>query len=134
MKRVILAALALAQLAPSALAARQSSPVVAWKTASFGTVLATRGHLALYTWRKEPAGTIRCTGSCAKAWPPLIVPAGASVAKHVAGVKGTFGTIKRPDGRTQVTFAGRALYTYESDTPAKILCNGVDGWFVVRVH
>ena len=33
-----------------------------------------------------------------------------------------------------MTFAGRALYTYESDTPAKILCNGVDGWFVVRVH
>ena len=133
MKRVVPAALALALLVPSARAASQSSPVVVWKTASFGTVLATRGHLALYTWRKERAGTIRCTGSCAKAWPPLVIPAGASVAKHVAGVKGTFGTIRRPDGRKQVTFAGRPLYTYESDTPTKILCNGVDGWFVVRV-
>ena len=120
--------LALALLAPSA-----PSPVVAWKTKSFGTVLATPGHLALYTWRREPRGTIRCTGSCAKAWPPLIVSAGAAVPKHVAGVKGAFATITRPDGRRQVTFAGRALYTYEDDTPTKILCDGVDGWFVVRV-
>ena len=56
------------------------------------------------------------------------------VAKHVAGVMGTFGEIMRPDGRTQVTYAGQPLYTYHADTPTKILCNGVDGWFVVRAH
>ena len=58
----------------------------------------------------------------------------AAGAKHVTGVMGTFGEIKRPDGQTQVTYAGHPLYTFHGDTPTKILCNGVDGWFVVRVH
>ena len=35
---------------------------------------------------------------------------------------------------TQGTFNGHPLYTYHGDTPTKILCNGVDGWFVVKVH
>jgi len=54
------------------------------------------------------------------------------VAKHVAHAMGTFGTIVRPDGRTQVTFDGRPLYTFHGDTTTKILCNGVDGWFVAK--
>ena len=56
------------------------------------------------------------------------------VVKHVAGVMGTFGEITRPDGRTQVTYNGRPLYTFHADSATKILCNGVDGWYVVRVH
>ena len=56
------------------------------------------------------------------------------VVKHVAGVIGTFGETMRPDGRTQVTYNGHPLYTYHGDSPTKILCNGVDGWFVVRAH
>jgi hypothetical protein len=31
-----------------------------------------------------------------------------------------------------VTLNRRPLYTYSGDTPTKILCNGVDGWFVVK--
>jgi predicted lipoprotein with Yx(FWY)xxD motif len=52
----------------------------------------------------------------------------------VAGVMGTFGEIMRADGRTQVTLDGRPLYTFHDDSPTKILCNGVDGWFVVKAH
>ena len=67
-----------------------------------------------------------------KEWPPLTVPKGTMIAKHVMGAMGTFGTIRRPDGRTQVTLNRRPLYTYVGDTRTKILCDGVDGWFVVR--
>jgi predicted lipoprotein with Yx(FWY)xxD motif len=127
--------LAAATVAMTAFAAPTATgPVVKLKTAKFGNVLATRGHLALYTWNKEKAGTIKCTGACLKAWPPLTIPKGTMAPKHIAGVMGTFGEITRPDGRTQVTFNGRALYTYSGDTPTKILCNGVDGWFVVKAH
>jgi predicted lipoprotein with Yx(FWY)xxD motif len=130
---VLLSVLAAALAAPAAAAPhRDAKPVIAWKTARFGTILATKGHLALYTWRKEPRGKVRCTGACAKAWPPLLVPKGTMVARHVPHVMGTFGTIRRPDGRTQVTIDGHPLYTYVDDSPTKILCNGVDGWFVRR--
>src|SRR6266516_7135288 len=115
-------------------AARDAAPVVKWKTAKFGPVLATKAHLALYTWKTERDKKVHCTGACAKAWPPLTIAKGTMVAKHVAGVMGTFGEITRPDGTTQVTLDGRPLYTYHGDSPTKILCNGVDGWFVVRVQ
>jgi|SRR5579884_1113119 len=131
---LLLVLVAAASTAAAALASpsREAQPVVVWKTAKFGEILATKGHLALYTWKKEGVGKVRCTGACASMWPPLTVPTGTMVARHVPHGMGTFGTIKRPDGRTQVTFDGRPLYTYSGDTPTKILCNGVDGWFVAK--
>jgi predicted lipoprotein with Yx(FWY)xxD motif len=131
---LLVLAVTAATLAAAALAAsrHEAQPVVVWKTTKFGEILATKGHLALYTWKKEGVGKVRCTGACASMWPPLTVTAGTMVAKHVPHAMGTFGTIKRPDGRTQVTFEGRPLYTYSGDTPTKILCNGVDGWFVAK--
>ena len=132
---LLLAFVAAAAIAPQVMAAtRDANPVVKWKAPKFGPILATKGHLALYTWKTESDKKVHCTGACAKAWPPLTIAKGTMVAKHVAGVMGTFSEIMRPDGRTQVTYTGRPLYTYHGDTPTKILCNGVDGWFVVRVH
>jgi predicted lipoprotein with Yx(FWY)xxD motif len=137
MRRLIipLLVIAAAVVAASAFASiRNTGPVVKWKTASFGSVLATKGHLALYTWNQEKVRTVKCTGSCAKTWPPLTIPHGTMAPKHIAGVMGTFGEVMRPDGATQVTYNGHALYTFHGDTATKILCNGVDGWFVVKVH
>jgi predicted lipoprotein with Yx(FWY)xxD motif len=137
MRRLALPLLVLvaAALAASALASTDvTGPVVKWKTAQFGSILATKGHLALYTWNQEKALKVKCTGACAKTWPPLTIPHGTMAPKHIAGVMGTFGEVMRPDGKTQVTFNGHALYTFHGDTPTKILCNGVGGWFVVKVH
>jgi predicted lipoprotein with Yx(FWY)xxD motif len=105
------------------------------KTQAFGNVLVTRGNRALYYWtpEKRNPGKIVCTGQCARAWPPLIVPKGVQVPRKLAGFKGTFGTIKRPDGRRQLTYNRLPLYTYAHEGPGQVLCNDVDGWFVVRV-
>jgi len=137
MRRLALSLLVLvaAALAASALASTNvTGPVVKWKTSQFGSILATKGHLALYTWNQEKALKVKCTGACAKTWPPLTIPHGTMAPKHIAGVMGTFGEVMRPDGKTQVTFNGHPLYTFHGDTPTKILCNGVDGWYVVKVH
>lgn len=137
MRRLALPLLVLAAafLAASALGSPNASgPVVKLKTATFGSILATPGHLALYTWNKEKGLKVKCTGSCAKTWPPITIPHGTMAPKHIAGVMGTFGEVMRPDGKTQVTYNGHPLYTFHGDTATKILCNGVDGWFVVKVH
>jgi predicted lipoprotein with Yx(FWY)xxD motif len=99
-----------------------------------GEVLTTGGKQAIYVWNKEPKGKIRCTGSCAKAWPPVLVKAGVVVPMHVKGVMGEFGTIRRAGGKRQLTFNRRALYTYAHEKPGQVLCNDVDGWFAVKVH
>jgi hypothetical protein len=54
------------------------------------------------------------------------------VPRKLPGFKGVFGTIRRPGGRLQLTYNRLPLYTYAHEGPGQILCNDVDGWFVVR--
>jgi predicted lipoprotein with Yx(FWY)xxD motif len=98
-----------------------------------GEVLTTANKQAIYVWNSEPKGKIRCTGACAKAWPPVIVKKGVTVPMHYAGIKGDFGTIRRADGTRQLTLNKRALYTYAHEKPGQVLCNDVDNWFAVKV-
>ena len=134
----LVAALALGlSLSSAAMAdrAKTAAPVIKLNDKTFGEILSTRGRQALYYWNveKEANGRVRCTGACAKAWPPLFVRSAASVPKRLAGIAGAFGTIRRPDGRLQVTHRGLPIYTYAHEGPNQVLCNDVDGWFVVRV-
>ncbi len=108
-------------------------PVIRLKNPDFGYILTTRSKLPLYFWNREKDFKIRCTGQCARVWPPVLLGKGQSMPRRLAGVKGTFGAIKRPDGRRQVTYNKRPLYAYHNDPPNKVLCDNVDGWFVVRV-
>jgi predicted lipoprotein with Yx(FWY)xxD motif len=55
------------------------------------------------------------------------------VRKHVAGISGAFGVVRRPNGRLQLTHKGLPVYTYAHEGPRQVLCNNVDGWFVVRL-
>jgi predicted lipoprotein with Yx(FWY)xxD motif len=137
---VALASLALAAAALQATSAmsapaRATAPVVVLKDRSFGHILARRDHQALYFWQveKSAGGKIHCTGQCARLWPPLIVKSASAVPRHIAGAAGTFGTVRRADGRLQVTYKKLALYTYVHEGPNQVLCNNVNGWFVVRV-
>ena len=131
---LLAAALAALVLAAAPMAAAPP-PVVKLSTKRFGEVLARRDKLPLYYWtvEKRAGGKIRCAGACAKAWPPLLVPKGARVTAKIAGIRGRFGTIRRPGGRRQLTFRGLALYSYIHDSPGVVLCDNVGGWFVVRV-
>lgn len=134
MKRIALATLTAAVLAPAALAGmhHEVTPVKAVKAANLGTVVADTKGIALYTWSKEADGRVRCTGACAKMWPPLLVMKDDMVVKHVKGVMGTLGTVKRPDGHVQVTLDHRPLYMHAGDTPTKILGDRMAGWTVVK--
>lgn len=86
---------------------------------SVGTVLVDSRGFTLYYLKSEPSGSITCTGSCATNWPPLVLPSGTTTPTAGTGVKaGDLGTIMRPDGGTQVTYKGKALYLFVGDTSA----------------
>jgi predicted lipoprotein with Yx(FWY)xxD motif len=130
----LLAAAAALVVASSPMAAASATaPVIRYKDDRFGPILATPKKQALYYWRveKRAGGKLKCFGACAKAWPPLY--ATGAVPKRIAGIKGTFGTVRRSNGKRQITFNGMAIYTYAHEGPTQVLCNNVDGWFVVRV-
>jgi predicted lipoprotein with Yx(FWY)xxD motif len=140
MKRLFLLAVALlvaAFVVPSAMSERAGrAPVIKYRDDQFGAILATPKKQALYYWNveKRAGGRIKCTGSCARAWPPLIVRSRAAVPRRIAGISGLFGVVRRPDGRLQVKRNGLPVYTYAHEAPEQVLCNNVNGWFVVRVR
>ena len=80
-----------------------------------GKVLVDSKGLTLYYFQKDQKGSgkSKCEGACASAWPPLTT---SGSAKAMSGVKASMlGTIERPDGTTQVTYAGWPLYTFVED-------------------
>ena len=70
---------------------------------------------------------IRCTGSCTSIWVPLTVKGTPTADSSVAG---KIGTVMRPDGRKQVTFNGKPLYTFvEDSSPKMVNGNGASDQF-----
>lgn len=134
MRRILILVALVALAAGPATAAAAKPPAVKHRDARFGNILVRPDRQALYFWNVEKRDfKVHCTGSCAAAWPPLLVRDASRVPTRVAGVKGRFGTIRRPDGKLQVTFNRLPLYTYAHERPNQVLCDDVGGWFVVRV-
>jgi predicted lipoprotein with Yx(FWY)xxD motif len=109
-----------------------SAEVGTSSVSGLGTVLVDDKGFTLYFLKTEMSGKIMCTGSCAGAWPPLLLPAGTTSATAGSGVSGKLGTIHRPDGGTQVTYNGSPLYTFTSDqSPGQATGQGVNGFYVM---
>jgi predicted lipoprotein with Yx(FWY)xxD motif len=64
----------------------------------------------------EANGTIKCTGSCLSFWFPVT---SSSAIQGSSGLPGKLSTIRRSDdGKTQLAYNGRPLYTFRLDTAA----------------
>jgi predicted lipoprotein with Yx(FWY)xxD motif len=115
MRRLMLLPLALvlpALLLPAtAFAARATV-----KTASTadGTVLVDQHGKSLYMFGKDRRGKSSCSGACAQNWPPLLTTSKPKAGSGVSASK--LSTVKRSDGKTQVTYARHPLYTYAGDS------------------
>jgi predicted lipoprotein with Yx(FWY)xxD motif len=83
-----------------------------------GTALVNSSGMTIYSPKTpaEASGKIHCTGSCLSFWFPV-----TASSTHLAsgGLPGKLGTIRRADdGKTQLTYNGRPLYTFRLDTAA----------------
>ena len=90
-----------------------------------GRILVTVTGRALYYM---PHGS--CTGQCLAIWPRLVMPAGKTrpLGANCLGTS-AFGT----HHRLQVTYRGRRLYTFASDSGSSVTGNGVGGFKVAKV-
>jgi predicted lipoprotein with Yx(FWY)xxD motif len=119
--------------APRSSASRAGATVKVMRT-QYGRVLVDGRGRALYLFTRDHTPSSRCSGSCARAWPPLLT-AGTPVAGSGAGAK-LLGSTRRPDGSSQVTYRGHPLYRYIGDRlPGQVLCQDVEEfggrWYVV---
>ena len=106
---------------------------IALGNSPYGSMLFDSNKQAIYIFEKDPRGETVCYGECAQAWPPVYTDGKPQAGK---GVKGSLlGTVKRRDGRLQVTYAGQPLYLYANEGPGEVKCQNVklNGgfWWVV---
>jgi predicted lipoprotein with Yx(FWY)xxD motif len=111
---IAVAALVLLGVAVAGAAGPAPVPVSgALKTARIGgiMVLTNAKGFTVYWFAADTTGKSTCYGTCAGYWPPVTGTPAAG-----PGIPGHFGTVKRSDGTTQVTYNGHPLYTYVGDT------------------
>jgi predicted lipoprotein with Yx(FWY)xxD motif len=99
----------------------------------FGEMLFSSKKQAIYIFENDPKGKTVCYGECAEAWPPVLTK---GKPKAGDGVKASLlSTVKRRDGKLQVTYAGKPLYFYSHEGPGEVRCHNVDlnggFWWVV---
>jgi predicted lipoprotein with Yx(FWY)xxD motif len=77
-----------------------------------GMVLSSSSGITLYFSEEEADGTIRCVGRCLEVWLPMEVASEPAAGSEVEGL----GVMRRPDdGRNQLTYQGKPLYTFVED-------------------
>ncbi len=127
------AATATKQDAEDAAKAKADGTTITVGESEFGKMLFDSNKQAIYIFEKDPKGESVCYGECAEAWPPVFTD-GEPVAGK--GVKASLlGTVKRRDGKLQVTYAGKPLYLYAHEEPGEVSCHNVNLngglWWVV---
>jgi predicted lipoprotein with Yx(FWY)xxD motif len=84
-----------------------------------GTVLVAGNGRTLYALTADQGGNPTCAASatCRGAWPPLLLPTGTTAPQGSAGVTSSMlGTVKDPNGQTQVTYNSWPLYMFSGDS------------------
>ena len=108
-----------------------ASVAVKTGTTALGRVLVGPEGRTLYGFTNDVANQSTCSGTCATAWPPVIVSAGWQVAPGLDS--GLFSTIVRADGQEQLTAGRWPLYYFAADAAPGDLNGQASGdvWFVV---
>jgi predicted lipoprotein with Yx(FWY)xxD motif len=124
-----------ATAAPAVQAKAKRGATVRVSASRYGRILVDARGRTLYLFTRDRTTRSRCSGACARAWPPFLTSArprsgGAEIAASALG------TTRRRDGKRQVTYHGHPLYYYVGDDrPGVILCQAViefgGGWYVV---
>lgn len=92
------------------------------------TILTTGQGLSAYVFDVDQNGISACYDQCEQAWPPIVVPAGAPVREPLS-------IHVRRDGRHQLAFRGRPLYTFFQDKiPGETNGDGLKGvWHLISL-
>jgi predicted lipoprotein with Yx(FWY)xxD motif len=113
--------------------AKAAGTVITTGASEFGRMLFDSRKQAIYIFENDSRSKTVCYGECAEAWPPVFTKGEPRAGK---GVKASLlGTVKRRDGKLQVTYAGQPLYFYAHEGRGEVRCHNVNLngglWWVV---
>jgi predicted lipoprotein with Yx(FWY)xxD motif len=91
-----------------------SSATLTAASSPLGRILVDQDGKTLYLFEADAINKSNCSGGCATVWPPITTSETATAGSGVSAK--LIGTTMRPDGSSQVTYAGHPLYWYEGDT------------------
>jgi predicted lipoprotein with Yx(FWY)xxD motif len=103
-------------LSPLVAGAASGSAKVGLRDSVLGRILVGPNGHTLYLFVPDKRAKSTCYGACAKAWPPLLT-SGKPIARPGVNAQ-LLGTVKRTDGRLQVTYNRHPLYYFASDKKA----------------
>jgi predicted lipoprotein with Yx(FWY)xxD motif len=108
-----------------------SGTVKVAKISGYGSAVVTASGKSVYLLSTDPAGSSKCSGSCAKTWMPVTVSGRPSGGSGVDSSK--LSSFKRSDGTTQVLYDKHALYTYSGAGSTSGEGQAADGgiWYLV---
>lgn len=114
-------------------AARRRGTQISLRDSEYGPMLFDSRRQAIYIFQRDSRGKTVCYGECARAWPPVLTDGEPRAREGVR--QSLLGTVRRRDGKRQVTYAGRPLYFYDHEGPGEVRCHNVNLngglWWVV---
>ena len=127
---------AIADAEPAGAQAREGTvPTLKVRTTRLGKILfAGNGRVVYGFTRDRRNGPSQCYGDCAAAWP--VYYASGTLRAGLGVKQSLLGTVRRRDGRRQVTYNGWPLYYYAHERAGEVKCQNVvthgGTWLVVR--
>lgn len=114
-------------------AAPAAGAVVKSTVSPIGDVLTSAEGLTLYGFTNDVDAVSTCNGTCAEAWPPIIVDENFTTGPGLD--VGIFATAARDDGQLQLVAGKFPLYTFAGDAvPGDITGHGSgDVWFAIAL-
>jgi predicted lipoprotein with Yx(FWY)xxD motif len=106
-----------AQISATAASSRPAAVVeLTVRRTALGTILTDGRGFTLYAFAADRGTRSRCTGACARVWPPLTVITRVDRIRVGRGVaKSRVGTTVRAGRLRQLTYAGHPLYRFSGD-------------------
>lgn len=109
---VLATSLALALLA-SVGVAQPGATLSTADSQEWGAHLVDRDGMSVYLYERDEPGALACIDACTNNWPPVLADGDVTIGEGLN--VDLVGTVERPDGAVQVTYAGHPLYTYVRD-------------------
>ena len=113
---------------PNSGGSTSTAAVKSANVSGIGTILVNGAGRTLYMLSADKGGKVTCRSTeCTAAWPPMLLPSGASAPVGGSGVTASMlGTAKASGGAMQVTYNNWPLYTFSGDAgPGQVKGQGI---------